>query len=394
MLKTLRTCSMASLALVASSVALAEDAPAGAAPVDAAQPPAEAAPAASAEAAAPAPASTDAAAPAPAAAPAAAVVPAPVATPAPAPADKAREALATQEGDVTTEAQLKEVFQSAEKQYSLLKSGEFALNYSFDYGYYRNDRVDIAFSDSGNISRFMIEQDAQHSFSNSFSVDYGIWNNLTINARLPLVIKYDSAKDVKGAALGDVSFGLRWQPFPIQRGAPSTTLFTTFSTATGDSPYKINANTDLSSGKGYYATSFGASTSKVIDPAVVYGSISYTMGFDVTDLDQARGNRSLQEVHPGDSVGFSFGMAYSLSYDLSVSVSYSQSYAFQTEYLFNNGDFVGSEDSTSASLNASVGIRMSPQRIVNVGFGFGLTEEASDVSLGISLPIDIAGLKK
>ncbi|MFP5384423.1 MAG: transporter [Gammaproteobacteria bacterium] len=392
MLKTLRTCSMASLALLASSVALAEDAPG-----TAGQPAGEEAPAASTDTTSTEATSTEAtsteAAPATTAAPAPAAAPAPVA-PAPAPADKAREALATQEGDVTTEAQLKEVFQSAEKQYSLLKSGEFALNYSFDYGYYRNDRVDIAFSDSGNISRFMIEQDAQHSFSNSFSVDYGIWNNLTINTRLPLVIKYDSAKDVKGAALGDVSFGLRWQPFPIQRGAPSTTLFATFSTATGDSPYKINPNTDLSSGKGYYASSFGASTSKVIDPAVVYGSLSYTMGFDVTDLDQARGNRVLTEVHPGDSIGFSFGMAYSLSYDLSVSVSYSQSYAFQTEYLFSNGDFVGSEDSTSASLNASVGIRMSPQRIVNVGFGFGLTEEASDVSLGISLPIDIAGLKK
>lgn len=376
MLMTFRTCSMAVLVLLtATPRAFAEEAPA----------PAEVQSAPAATATAP---SSDAAAPtAPAGAPASAA-------PAAAGTDKAREALTAQEGDVTTEQQLKEVFQSAEKQYSLLKSGEFAFSYSLDYGYYRADRVDIAFTDAGNISRFQIEQDAQHSFSNSFSLDYGIWNNLTLNMRLPLVFKYDSSKDVKGAALGDVSMGLRWQPFELQRGAPTSTLFATFSTATGDSPYKINPNTDLSSGKGYYASSLGASLSKVIDPAVVFGSLSYTMSFDVTDLDQARGNRVLKEVHPGDSIGFSFGMAYSLSYDLSVSVSYSQSYAFQTEYIFSNGDFVGSEDSTSASLSASVGVRMSPQRIVNVGFGFGLTEEASDVMLSLSLPIDIAGLKK
>ncbi len=321
--------------------------------------------------------------------PAAATPAAPAST-----ADVAREALTAKEDDVTAEKNLEEVFQAAEKQYSLLKSGEMALDFSVDYSYFRNDRIDIAFNDSGSISRFLIEQDAQHSFSNSFSFDYGIWNNLTANVRLPLVFKYDSAKDVSGAALGDVSFGMRWQPFALKRGAPVTTLFATASTATGDSPYKINPNTDLSSGKGYYAGSVGASVSKVIDPAVVFGSVSYTMGFDVTDLDQARGDRVLTEFHPGDSISFSMGMAYALSYDLSVSASYQQSYAFQSEYLFSNGDFVGSEDSTSASFSTSVGIRMSPKRIVNVGFGFGLTEEASDVTIGISLPIDISGLKK
>lgn len=335
----------------------------------------------------------------------AAAQPAPPAASAPAAAPtapsstRARDALKAQEGDASAEKNLEEVFQAAEKQYSLLKSGDMSLDYSLSYSYFRNDRVDLAFTDSGSISRFLIEQDAQHSFSNNFSFDYGVWNNLTLGLSLPLLVKYDSSKDVAGAALGDVAISARWQPFALKRGAPTTTLFVTASTATGDSPYKINPATDLSSGKGYYAGSFGASTSKVIDPAVVFGSLSYTMAFDITDLNQHRGDRTLIELHPGDSIGFSMGMAYSLSYDLSVSVSYQQSYAFQTEYLMRNIrtqqiDFVGSEDSTSASLGTSVGIRMSPTRIVNVSFGFGLTEEASDVTLGVSLPIDVAGLKQ
>lgn len=320
---------------------------------------------------------------------------APASTPAPAGgASRARDALKVQEDDATAEKNLEEVFQAAEKQYSLLKSGDVSMDYGLDYSYYRNDRIDIAFNDSGQMSRFLIEQDAAHSFSNSFGFDYGVWNNLTFSLRLPVLVKYDSSKDIAGAALGDVSMSARWQPFALKRGAPTSTLFVTASTATGDSPYKINPNTDLASGKGYYAGSFGASVSKVIDPAVVFGSLSYTMAFDVTDINQARGSRVLTEVHPGDSIGFSFGMAYSLSYDLSLSASYQQSYAFQTEYLFSNGDFVGSEDSTSASMSTSVGVRMSPTRIINVAFGFGLTEEAADVSLGISMPIDIAGLKK
>lgn len=324
----------------------------------------------------------------------------PVATPAPSTpavptsADKARDALAEKESDASAEKNLEEVFQAAEKQYSLLKAGDISMGYSVSYSYFRADRIDLAVGEGGGISRFMIEQDAQHSFSNSFSFDYGIRDNLTFSTGLPMVVKHDTVKNISGVALGDVSLGLRWQPFSIKRGAPSTTLFGTFSTATGDSPYTINPLTDLSSGKGYYAASFGASSSKVIDPAVVFGSLSYTMAFDVADLNQNRFGRVLTEFHPGDSIGFSFGLAYSLSYDLSINASYSQSYAFQSEYLFSDGSFVGSEDSTSASVSTSVGIRMSPTRIVNVGFGFGLTPESPNVSLSLSLPIDIAGLKK
>lgn len=141
--------------------------------------------------------------------------------------DDAREALQTQEDDVTQEKNLEEVFQAAEKQYSLLKSGGISLNFAANYNYYRDDRIDIAFDeDSGNISRFRIEQDAQHSFTSALSLDYGIWNNLTFNTRLPVSYKYDTQKDVSQPALGDVSFGLRYQPFPVQPGSANTTLYT------------------------------------------------------------------------------------------------------------------------------------------------------------------------
>jgi hypothetical protein len=343
------------------------------------------------------------AAPAPVAEPAAppaaepAAEPAPVAAePAPAPsaADAAREALQQKEEDTSAQKNLEEVFQATEKQYSLLKSGAIGLDYSFSYSYFRDDRIDIAFNDSGQLSRFRIENDAQHSFSNTLSADYGIFDNLTFSLSLPLIFKFDTQKDNSAAALGDASLGLRWQPFPVKRGAPVTTLFGSFSTATGDSPYEINTNTDVASGKGYYSMSGGASTSKLLDPAVIFGSISYTMAFDATDLNQNRGSRVLYEVHPGDSIGFSMGLAYSLSYDLSISASYQQSYSFETEFLFMNGDVVGTEDSTSSVVNMSLGIRTSPTRIVNVSFGYGLTEDSPDVFLGFSLPIEVSGLRQ
>ena len=41
----------------------------------------------------------------------------------------------------------------------------------------------------------------------------------------------------------------------------------------------------------------------------------------------------------------------------------------------------------------SLGLRTSPDYIVNVNAGFGLTEDSPDVLLGLSVPLDIKGLK-
>src|SRR5690554_7509395 len=60
--------------------------------------------------------------------------------------DQAREALARQEGDEDSTKQLEEVFQAAEKNYSLQKKGTHSLNYSFDYSYTGDQRLDLAIS--------------------------------------------------------------------------------------------------------------------------------------------------------------------------------------------------------------------------------------------------------
>lgn len=307
--------------------------------------------------------------------------------------EAARQALQQQEGDASSEENLEEVFQATEKQYSLLRAGQMSLYFSGDYSYYRNDAIDIDVGENG-ITRFQIENDAQHAFGASLSFDYGIKDNITFNTRVPVHYKYDTRRSNQEPVLGDVSFGLRWQPFPVRPGGINTTLYSTLSTATGDSPYEINPNKDLSGGKGYYSLGAGASFSKVIDPVVLFASTGYTYAFKATGLNQRRGqsNRVLNRVEAGDSINFSMGLAYSLSYEVSVSASYQQSYNFASTFYFNDG--VGkSPDSTTSIINTSLGLRTPKNRIVNVSMGFGLTEDSPDVLLGVSTPIDISGLK-
>ncbi|HEX4869159.1 MAG TPA: hypothetical protein VFV15_00335 [Moraxellaceae bacterium] len=307
-------------------------------------------------------------------------------------ADSAREALKQKEGDATSEKNLQEVFQAAEKSYSLLKKGKVAMQYDVDYTYYRDSRIDIAIaSNSSSLTRFRIEEDAQHTLTNTFDLSYGVKDNLTLNASLPLLTKVDTQSELNTTGLGDIGLGLRWQPVPLKRGLPTSTLFASLSTATGDSPYDINVNQDLATGKGYYSLSVGGSMSKVADPIVLFASGSYSTNTKAGGLNQLRGSRLLNSVEPGDGIGMSMGLAYSLNYDVSVTASYQQSYAFSTTYHFSNGEYVSTAASTSASLSFSLGLRTNPKRIVNVNLGYGLTEDTPDVTVGFSMPIDFLG---
>lgn len=310
-------------------------------------------------------------------------------------ADAARDALKEKSTDVSSEKTLNEVFKASEKTYSLNKKGKFAMNYDVSYSFYRDSRIDIALSeDSSALTRLRIQEDAQHSFSNTIDLSYGLRDNLTLTTSLPLIYKLDTLGSKKALGLGDMSFGLRWQPIPLKRGLPSTTLFTSLSTATGDSPYEINASRDLSTGKGYYSLSGGVSMSKVTDPIVIYGSTSFSIANRISGLNQARGDKALSSVSPGNTLGFSFGFAYSLNYDVSMSASYQHSISSNSRYAFSDGTSVEPAAQVSSSLNYTLSLRTSPKRIVNVSMGYGLTEDSPDVTLGFSMPLEFLGLAK
>lgn len=321
----------------------------------------------------------------------------------------ARSALSKQDSDADSNKALEEVFEAAENNYSLLKKGGKSLNYSFSYSYFGDQALDLSV-DNGVLRSADVAPSMNHSFTNTFTFDYGVLNNLTASVSLPLVAKFETQDDVDAYGMGDLSISLRWQPWAVVPGGLNKTLFATFSTVTGDSPYEIIQGRELSTGSGYYSLGFGGSVNKVLDPVVLFGSLSYTHNFDVTGLNQVRTGRILEAVEPGDSYSLSGGFAYSLSYDVSLTASVQASYSDSTVFDFNDTVTVRTlEDesevvtvlsnratigqSFSGVMNFALGVRVSPTTIVNVNTGFGLTEDSPDMLVGISMPLDISGLK-
>ncbi|MDF2419240.1 hypothetical protein GWP85_17270 [Acinetobacter beijerinckii] len=312
-------------------------------------------------------------------------------------ANQAANALQKQEGDATKETNLQEVFTSNERQYSLIKKGIFSSYYDIDYTYYRDTRVDSSLV-NGQLYNLRFEEDANHTLTNTFTVQYGFLDNVTLSASLPLVAKKELLKDTTAAGLGDISFGARWEPFPLKQGRLPLVLFGNLSTKTGDSPYEIGTD-ELSTGKGYYSVGVGASTRKYIDPVVLFTSVSANYGLKESGLNQLRGGaengqRVLESFDPGLSGGFSFGFAYSFNYDVSLTMSYQQSFNTGAKFYFKNEESFKSADQSSAMLSFALGVRVSPETIVNGTVGIGLTEDAPDVSLGLSFPLDIIGFGK
>ena len=199
-------------------------------------------------------------------------------------------ALQQQAGDATKETNLQEVFTSNERQYSLIKKGDISAYYDVDYTYYRDTQLDLEMA-QGQLYQLRVQENASHTLTNTFTAQYGVLDNLTFTASLPLVAKTDLLKDASTAGLGDISVGARWEPFPLKAGRLPLILFGNLSSKTGDSPYEINPTTDLSTGKGYYSAGIGASTRKYIDPVVLFASVSANYGFKETGLNQRRGSR-------------------------------------------------------------------------------------------------------
>ena len=122
--------------------------------------------------------------------------------------DAARDALSKKAGDVDSATLLKDTLSATDKQYSLLREGKYALTYDLTYSYIGQQLIDANFTDQ-KLTNFKIQNTRGHTITNTFSGDYGLKNNLTLNLTVPVVSKFsqtDENTDVLHG-FGDISVG-------------------------------------------------------------------------------------------------------------------------------------------------------------------------------------------
>lgn len=263
-----------------------------------------------------------------------------------------------------------DVLSSAGREYSLLQKGKLGLEYEIEYGYYPYDEIR---------EQNIIEHAANHSIKNSFTLEYPLKNNLTVETDIPFVYKYDrvGAEDSKNVSdFGDVDFGLNYQPVRSGEGFPSVIIRTTLTTPMGRSPYDINSDTELSTGSGGYALGTSMSVSKSVDPVMVYGTLGYEYRPPIKDLDYKLENEAtLERYDRGDTIEVSMGMGYSLSYNTSVTLGYSYTYTLEDKRYFKESDPQTYPTRASSSLSIGTSWRINPKLQINMTLGIDLTDQ-------------------
>lgn len=294
---------------------------------------------------------------------------------------EARERLRVTEEEERDEEE--EILEAAGREYMLMPAGTLGMELNINYAYYSTDML--------RPREGQVEYRSNHNITNSLIIESARRDNLTIDASIPFVYKYDQVgtdRSMDVTNLGDISLGAKYQPFKAGNRWPPPILNLRFTFPTGRGDYDINPQRELSTGSGLYALSGGVSASQPIDPVNAYASLNYRHRFTRDNVDQRRPGGLLEKVDPGDRISVNMGFGYAVSYRASMSISFAYTYGFSTDLHYADGSKQSTGDQVSATMNINTSWRIRPGRTVIIGLSKGLTNEDPDFAFSVRLPVE------
>lgn len=272
------------------------------------------------------------------------------------------------------EQALKEAILKAEK--VLLGRSKWEVSVGLSFSTDEDDVLAFREGDEGVV--IGLEEQTQYALAMNTRLDYGITDDLEAYVNLPLVYKerertFEGSSDSDSATgLGDISVGLKYQIKRETATWPDIMLSLDVLTPSGEDPYEISAN-DVPLGNGHWETGFGVSVVKSSDPAVLFGGLGYSHSFS----RDVKGNK----IEPGYDINFNFGAVFAMNNQLSLMFQTAGSYSPAVEV---DGHSVGSS-SVPILFETGLTYVISKTMYVDMDVGLGMTDDASDSVIGLSL---------
>lgn len=212
----------------------------------------------------------------------------------------------------------------------------------------------------------------------------------------------ETEKKVDDSDLGDITLGVSYRLFTETLTRPDIVWNASVIAPTGREPYGIDfledpLNTNLEfpeelpTGSGLWGVQTGLSFLRTVDPAILFGSISWRHYFedDFDDLgSDPEALPSPGEVQLGDQYQFSLGIAFALNERTSLSTSFTQRFIDETNITrpgFGSQTVVGS-DATTGTFDIGVTYAMSDRLSMVTNLGMGLTNDSSDYAFALKFP--------
>ncbi|RAK58703.1 hypothetical protein DJ021_02250 [Phenylobacterium hankyongense] len=179
----------------------------------------------------------------------------------------------------------------------------------------------------------------------------------------------------EGSGLGDVELALSHQFLREAGWRPDLVGGLSWRFATGRDPFRARLAA-VQPGSGVDEVRARVTAVKSSDPMVFFGTLSFAHALTA--------HESFGDVQLGDAVGLELGTLLAVSPETSLTVGLAQEFRGRTQI-----DRVGSPGSDTAAASLQLGLDrvLAPNVLLDVSLGVGLTRDAPDYAVQVSLPI-------
>lgn len=307
----------------------------------------------------------------------------------------------------------------------ITEAGRLTLEANLEYA--RADRNRVVFRgievpQSVLVGVFDINESRQDVLTGALAARFGLTDRLELNGRIPYIYRSDKSvlapiagtenppgsgsgtrdRSVNDHGVGDIEFGARYQLTNGTGGWPFLIAGISAVAPTGSNPFKVPRDatgqpTKAATGAGFWGVSPNLTALLPTDPAVLFGSLGYTVNF-AESIGRYIGDTLIERVDPGDGPSASAGIGISLNQRTSVSFAYSHQWLFGTDTRLRVIDRRQTppeltDPITSRTRDLQLGrfmfgvsYRTSPSTTINWNVELGATDDATDLRTTLRVP--------
>ena len=271
----------------------------------------------------------------------------------------------------------------------LLPAGQLVVQPGFQFTNVGRNLVDVSgfFPIPGLIfGRIETASINRNFYTTSLDLRYGVHRRAEFEVTVPYTWRADRSETdlggpnervtgIRDSGIGDLTFGVNTQLLYQRKWWPDTVLNLLARAPTGTDPFDVHGN-ELAFGTGTWGFNGGFTMVRSLDPAVIYGSLRY-----LWDVER---NTNGLDVDLGDGFEYTAGLAFSLNERLAFTTSLQHTILGRARI---NGDKIAGSDINAARLFLGGSYRMTETMTANLALGIGLTDDAPDFSIELSLPL-------
>ena len=285
----------------------------------------------------------------------------------------------------------------------MLPPGVLQIEPAVEYTFSDTDQVGIngfTVFEAIVIGQISVDNIERNIIRSSVTGRLGVFDRLQIDTFIPYIYRSDTLTDGEGTAdaddidtdghgIGDVQFGVSYQPILGDGSIPDVILRSRASFPTGRDAFEIGTDTvgagaqtvleDAPTGSGFYSLENTATFVWSSDPVVFFAGGGYTFNFEA--------QKNGQDIDPGDTIQFFGGINVALNESVSLNLSFTDQITDKTEVdgsrqdgsRFNDGRVV---------LGTAIGVSQDVSLLVAAAAG--VTDEAPDFQFTVSVPVTVS----